>query len=134
MGEQINFYAVQRGTLGSFKPSSDGVMYLYLYINIHTDIGRRPETNFGCSLCKSHPCNELCFAHFHAEIQNILKILRYLLLQYNDNVKDYVQQSSRRSLKYIRENNGLLDLIDYKTVLPIVRISADFRSFELSAL
>ena len=72
----INFCAVQRGALGSFKPLSDGVMYLYLYINIHTDSRRRPETNFGCSLCKNHPCNELCFAHFHAKIQNILKVLR----------------------------------------------------------
>ena len=23
--------------------------------------------------CKNHPCKELCFAHFHAKIQNIKK-------------------------------------------------------------
>ena len=44
MAEQINFYAVQRGSQRSFKPVSDGVMNLYLYINIHTDSGKRPET------------------------------------------------------------------------------------------
>ena len=68
-----NFYAVQKGTPRLFKPVSDGVIYLYLYINIHTDSGRSPETIFGCSLCKSHPYNELCFAQFHAKIQDIKK-------------------------------------------------------------
>ena len=37
------------------------VIHLYPHINIHTDSGRRPETIFGCSLCKTHPCNKLCF-------------------------------------------------------------------------
>ena len=56
MAEQTDFYAVQRGSALSFKPVSDGVMNLCLYINIHTDSGKGPETIFGCSLCKSHPC------------------------------------------------------------------------------
>ena len=55
MAKRTNFYAVQRGAPQSFKPVSDGVINLYLCINIHTDIGRRPETIFGCSLCKTHP-------------------------------------------------------------------------------
>ena len=46
MAEQINFYAVQRGSPRSFKPVYDGVMNLYLYINIQTDSGKRPETIF----------------------------------------------------------------------------------------
>ena len=71
-----NFYAVQRGTPRSFKPVSDGVINLYLYINIHTDSGARPKTIFGCSLCKTHPCNELCSARFHAKIRNIKKQTR----------------------------------------------------------
>ena len=73
MAEQINIYAVQRGVPRSFKPVSDGFINLYLYINIHRDSGRSPETIFGCSLCKTHPCNELCLAQFHAKIQNIKK-------------------------------------------------------------
>ena len=54
MAEQTNFYAVQRGAPRSFKPVSDVVINLYLYINIHTDSGRRPETIFGRFLCKTH--------------------------------------------------------------------------------
>ena len=73
MAEQTNFYAVQRGAPRSFKPVSDRVINLYHYTNIHTDSGRRPETIFGCSLCKTHPCSELCFAQFHAKIHNIYK-------------------------------------------------------------
>ena len=73
MAEQTNFYAVQRGAPGSFKQLSDGVINLYLYINIHADSGRRPGTNFGYTLFKNRPCNELCFAHFHAKIKNIKK-------------------------------------------------------------
>ena len=46
MAEQTNFYAVQRCAPQSFKPVSDRVINLYLYTNIHTDSGRRPETNF----------------------------------------------------------------------------------------
>ena len=46
MAEQTNFYAVQRGAPGSFKTDSHGTISLYLYINIHTDCGRRPETLF----------------------------------------------------------------------------------------
>ena len=69
--EQTNFHAVQRGAPRSFKPVSDGVINLYLYTDIHTDSGRRPETTFGCSLCKAHPCSELCFAQFHAKIHNM---------------------------------------------------------------
>ena len=70
---QLLDYAVQKGTPRSFKPVSDWVINLYLYINIHTDMGRSPETIFGCSLCKTHPCNELCCAQFHAKIKNIKK-------------------------------------------------------------
>ena len=57
MAEQTNFYPVQRGAPQSFKPVSDGVinLHVYLYINIHTDSGRRLETIFGCSLCKTSP-------------------------------------------------------------------------------
>ena len=73
MAEQINFYAFQRCAPRSFKPVSDRVINLYLYTNIHTDIGRRPETIFGCSICKTHPCSELCFAQFHAKIHNIYR-------------------------------------------------------------
>ena len=54
MAEQTNFYAVQRGAPRSFKPVSYGVINFYLFINIHTDSGKRPETIFGCSLFKSH--------------------------------------------------------------------------------
>ena len=61
MAEQTKFFTVQRGAPRSFKPVSNGVINLYLYINIHTDGGRKPETIFGCSLCKTHPCNKLCF-------------------------------------------------------------------------
>ena len=61
MPEQTNFYAVQRGSPQSFKPVSDGVMNLYLYINIQTDSGRRPETIFGCSLCKTHTLQYILF-------------------------------------------------------------------------
>ena len=68
-----NFFAFQRGTPRSFKPLTDEFINLYLYTNIHTDSGRSPETIFGCYLCKTHPCNELCFAQFHAKIQNIKK-------------------------------------------------------------
>ena len=75
MAEQTNFYAVQRGTPRSFKPVSDGIINLYLYTNIHTDKGRRPQTIFGWSVCKTHPFSELCFAHFHAKIHNINKRL-----------------------------------------------------------
>ena len=71
MAEQTNFYAVQRCAPRSFKPVSDRVVNLYLYTNIHTDSGGRPEATFGCSLCKNHPCSELCFAQFHAKIHNI---------------------------------------------------------------
>ena len=39
MAEQTYFYSVQRGAPQSFKPVSDGVINLYLYINIHTYIG-----------------------------------------------------------------------------------------------
>ena len=60
MAEQT-FYAVQRGAPRSFKQVSNGVINLYLYINIHKDGGRRPETIYGCSLCKTHPCNKICF-------------------------------------------------------------------------
>ena len=71
MAEQTNFYAVQRGAPQSFKPVSDRVINLYLYINIHTNSGRRPETNFGYFLCKAHLCTvvavDSCFAHFHAK-------------------------------------------------------------------
>ena len=70
---QLLDYAVQKGIPRSFKPVSDWVIHLYLYINIHTESGRSPETIFGCSLCKTYPCNELCFAQFHAQIQNIKK-------------------------------------------------------------
>ena len=59
MAEQTNFYAVQRDALESFKQLFDGVINLYLHINIHADSWRRPGTNFGCSLCKNHPCDEL---------------------------------------------------------------------------
>ena len=55
MAEHTNFYSVQRGLPQSFKPVSDGVIYLYLYINIHTDIGRSQETIFGYSLSETHP-------------------------------------------------------------------------------
>ena len=55
MAEQTNFYAVQRRAPRSFKPVSDVVINLYLYTNIHTDSGIRPEIIFGCSLCKIHP-------------------------------------------------------------------------------
>ena len=72
MAEQINFL-FQRGSSRSFKPVSDGVMNLYLYINIHTDRGKRPETIFRCTLCKTHPCNELCFAQSRAKIHSIKK-------------------------------------------------------------
>ena len=41
-----NFYAVQRGTPRSFKPVSDGVINLYLYINIHTDSGREVQRQY----------------------------------------------------------------------------------------
>ena len=44
MAEQTNFYFVQRGASRSLKPVSDVIINLYLYINIHTDSGRRPET------------------------------------------------------------------------------------------
>ena len=54
-----NFYAVQRGKPRSFMAVSDGVINLHLYINIHTDSGRSPETIFGCSLCKTHTWNTL---------------------------------------------------------------------------
>ena len=73
MAEQTNFYAVQRGSSQSFKPVHHGAMNLYLNINIHTDRGRRPEAIFACSLCKTHPCNELCFAQLHAKIRNMKK-------------------------------------------------------------
>ena len=73
MAEQTNFYAVQRCAPQSFKPVSDRVINLYFYTNIHTDSGRRPETIFGCSICKTHPCSELCFAQFHAKIHIIYK-------------------------------------------------------------
>ena len=76
MAEQINFYAVQSGSPRSFKPISDGVMNLYLYINNHTDSRKKPETIFGCTLCKTHPCNKLCFAQFHAKIHNIKKKIK----------------------------------------------------------
>ena len=66
IAEQTNFDAVQRRVLRSFKPVSDGVIDFYFYINIHTDSGRRPETIFGCSLCETHPCNELYFSHFYS--------------------------------------------------------------------
>ena len=69
MAEQTNFYAGQRGAPRSLKPVSNRV----LYTNIHTDSGRRPETIFECSLCKTHPCSELCFAQVHAKIHNIYK-------------------------------------------------------------
>ena len=55
MAEQTNFYAVERGPPWSFMPVNDGVINLYLYINNHTDSGRRPETIFVCSLSKTHP-------------------------------------------------------------------------------
>ena len=69
MAEQTNFYAVLRAVPRSFKPVY-GITNLYLYINIHRDSGWRSDTVFGCSLCKTHPCNGLCFAQFHAKIHN----------------------------------------------------------------
>ena len=72
MAEQINFYAVLRAVPRSFKPVY-GITNLYLYINIHRDSGWRSDTVFGCFLCKTHPCNGLCFAQFHAKIHNIKK-------------------------------------------------------------
>ena len=47
MTEQTNFSAVQRGASRSLKPVSDGVINLYLYINIYIHSGRLPETIFG---------------------------------------------------------------------------------------
>ena len=76
MAEQINFYAVQRGSQRSFKPVSDGVMNLYLYINIHTDSGKRPETILDVPYKKTHPCNKLCSAQFHAKIHNMKKNIK----------------------------------------------------------
>ena len=92
MAEQTNFYAVQRGVPRSFKPVSDRVINLYLYTNIRTDSGRRPETTFGCSLCKTHPCSEICFAQFHAKIHNIYRkkrlIFRWIHCLF-DNLSDF---------------------------------------------
>lgn len=34
--------------------------------DVKTDSGRRPETVFGCPLCNTHLCDELCFAEFHS--------------------------------------------------------------------
>ena len=51
MAEQTNFYAVQIGAPQSFKLVSDGVINLYLHINIHTDSGTRPETIFQACKC-----------------------------------------------------------------------------------
>ena len=51
MAEQTNFYAVQIGAAQSFKLASDGVINLYLQINIHTDSGTRPETIFQACNC-----------------------------------------------------------------------------------
>ena len=69
MAEQTNFYAVQRGAPGSFQPVSDRFINLYLHTNIHTGQGQVLDV----PLCENHPCNELCFAHFRAKIQNIKK-------------------------------------------------------------
>ena len=71
MAEQTNFYAVQRGATRLFMPVSDGVIILYLYINIHTVCGRRSGTIFLCSLCKI----SLYFAHFHAKIHNMKRFI-----------------------------------------------------------
>lgn len=35
-----------------------------------TESGKRPETVFGCSLCNTHLCDEMCFGRFH---KNLLK-------------------------------------------------------------
>ena len=82
MSEQTNFNAVQRGAPRSFEPVSDKVINLYLYTNIRTDSGRRPETIFGCTLCKTHPCSELCFAQFHAKIHNIYRKNKRLIMRW----------------------------------------------------
>ena len=80
MAEQTNFYAVQRGALGSFKPISDGVINLYLYISIHTDSGRMLETIFGCSLCKTQPCNKLCFMKKFIPLKkNVVPLIFYAI-------------------------------------------------------
>ena len=93
MAEQTNFYAVQRCAPQSFKPVSDRVINLYLYTNIHTDSGRKPETIFGCSLCKTHLCSELCFAQFHAKIHNIYGKNKRLIMKsihcLFDNLSDF---------------------------------------------
>ena len=93
MAEQTNFYAVQRGAPWSFKPVSDRVINLYLYTNIHTGSGRRPDTIFGCSLCKTDPCSELCFAQFHAKIHNIYRKIKRLIMRWIlclfDNLSDF---------------------------------------------
>ena len=87
MAEQTNFYALQRDALQSFKPISDGVINLYLYINIHTANGRRPETIFDCSLCKTHPCNKLCLkkkfspAHLNVTERNVRNKWRWQCLK-----------------------------------------------------
>ena len=76
----------------SSKPVSDRVINLYLYTNIRTDSGRRPEI-FGCSLCKTHLCSELCFAQFHAKILNIYRKNKRLILRWMhclfDNLSDF---------------------------------------------
>ena len=36
--------------------------------NIRYESNRRPETVFGCVLCNTHLCDEMCFAQFHAQL------------------------------------------------------------------
>lgn len=38
--------------------------------NRRTESGKRPETVFGCSLCNTHLCDNVCFAKFHQNILN----------------------------------------------------------------
>ena len=36
--------------------------------DVKTASNKRPETVFGCVLCYTHLCNELCFNQFHAQL------------------------------------------------------------------
>lgn len=36
--------------------------------DVRTQSHKRPETVFGCALCNTHLCNELCFAQFHEKL------------------------------------------------------------------
>ncbi|XP_059162842.1 piggyBac transposable element-derived protein 4-like [Physella acuta] len=50
-------------------PGRKKVCYQCRQKDVRTEGSRRPETVFGCVLCNTHLCDELCFAQFHVQLK-----------------------------------------------------------------